>query len=785
MNIKILDQNEGIKQLVSLAISRQLIPFFGSGFTVGCRAFRKKVPDGKQATEIMNKIILNSCDGKITKDELSDNFNETSDLFFESVTEKEQSNFLSNYFINVTIEDYKKTFLKINWPYAYTINVDDGIENTGEFTPILPYKKLKKNYNASKYLYKIHGDAKYETNYDEENIVFRTSQYINSIKSKHNLDFLNNITNDYMKNNIIFIGCSMCNEPDLKFIFEQLPENSNNIRAVIRKEKPTYKQQKLLLSHGVNEVIIVNDFDLFYKKFIEQYYNSLSDHNYKGNKYANIKIEKIDENSRAIECFSGRSIYDSKNNVFYKIEMHIARSVMQNISEQLELYDCVVLKGRRFSGKTYLLATIYEYFNRFETYFFTSQIQLDSYYIKELLQKNNSLFIFDSNSISPDVYKLISASKDIIKENKNKILISTNSNDNYIIGALDAGLVELQSYFDEYELEKFNYTIDRYGLIRRNKFQTNLDYLQKLSKEQKIRVPMLNEFSNKANFAEQVLLFLLAVNDKIYYSDAIALDIMPDYINGFLNNFQILVEEVPTEVEEKASHSSTKIIYNSKMVILELVQNNKKNDIIDIIKYIVIKLKDDLFRERIYINVILFDTLNQIFGGKSGAGSLIFEVYNSLEELLCDSPDYWLQRAKSIYRISSDDINKLYEAYQYAKKAYFDGDYNMKLKSSLTISLICGYVCSLLDDESDNKEKHIECIQRGYEAAFSNYYNRNQRYLNNELRGGRMRRNSYNVIISVCKYVIENGTYDCSIVDKAKRLKNKLETIQSEYYNRE
>lgn len=57
-----------------------------------------------------------------------------------------------------------------------------------------------------------------------------------------------------------------------------------------------------------------------------------------------------------------------------------------------------------------------------------------------------------------------------------------------------------------------------------------------------------------------------------------------------------------------------------------------KNEIIESINYIVLKLKNDRQRYRMYIEVILFDTLNQLFGGKHGAGHLIFQVYESLEK---------------------------------------------------------------------------------------------------------------------------------------------------------
>ena len=110
--------------------------------------------------------------------------------------------------------------------------------------------------------------------------------------------------------------------------------------------------------------------------------------------------------------------------------------------------------------------------------------------------------------------------------------------------------------------------------------------------------------------------------------------------------------------------------------------NGSKEDIIKCIVHIVERVKDDRTRYRIYIDIILFDTLNQLFGGKRGAGNLIFEVYERLEEYLSDS----LQRSKSIYRLKSNDLAKLKEAYSYSIKVYFDGGHAIKSKHMIWTS---------------------------------------------------------------------------------------------------
>lgn len=198
-----------------------------------------------------------------------------------------------------------------------------------------------------------------------------------------------------------------------------------------------------------------------------------------------------------------------------------------------------------------------------------------------------------------------------------------------------------------------------------------------------------------------------------------------------------------------------------------------------IIVYIVEAVKNDRVRYRIYIDIILFDTLNQLFGGKNGAGNLIFEVYERLEDFLSDSMHYWLQRAKSIYRLKANDIKKLKEAYTYSIKAYFDGGTAIKSKAALTSSLISCLIYGLETDKDEKKYYLEQAIELGYEAVNSDYYRFNMSYLNNELKQ-RKRLNSYELMKNICNEYIE---YYCEpyTLEKAKKLVEKLESMEAQF----
>lgn len=460
--------------------------------------------------------------------------------------------------------------------------------------------------------------------------------------------------------------------------------------------------------------------------------------------------------------------------------MHIIRNCVEEIEQQLKENNCVIIKGRRFSGKTFVMLSLCERQRKSPIYFFPSTTFVDEQLVYLLLNnEHDSWFIFDSNSISNGCYKLLANSYESLKKNSNKLIIGINSNDNFIMESLQAKLVELPSTFDGNELKQNLEKANKYGVIKRYPRNTNMDYLETISQRQKIDALNLNYFSNKLSFSEQIMLLLLAASDKLFISDIIALGIPLSEVSEIKKHFPVIIEEVPVDINERANYSATKLVHNSKVVLMKLLDGIDKEDILKCIIHIVERVKDDRTRYRIYIDIILFDTLNQLFGGKRGAGNLIFKVYESLEIYLNDSLHYWLQRAKSIYRLKANDIMKLKEAYSYSIKAYFDGGYAIKSKAALTSSLISCLIYGLETDKGERQYYLEQAIELGDEAVNSDYYRFNISYLNNELKP-RKRLNSYELMRNICSDYIE---YYCKpdILEKAKRLVEKLKTMEEKF----
>ena len=286
-------------------------------------------------------------------------------------------------------------------------------------------------------------------------------------------------------------------------------------------------------------------------------------------------------------------------------------------------------------------------------------------------------------------------------------------------------------------------------LSRRKTKETNIDYLKRLSDGQKIDFSIFDSLPKKFSQQELVLLMLLCIKDKLYFSDISALNIRFRNVDDFIERMHGIIERVPVSKGEKARHSSEKLVHNSKYYLLSLMRDLDSEEIINTIKYIVSKLSKDRAKRRLYIETVLFDTLNQLFGHSKGAGKLILDIYEELEPDLNQDMDYWLQRSKSIYRIYPKNYSKLKTAYQYAKKSASDGDSRIQAKAALTTSLICCLLARQCRNEMDQRDYEIEAITSAETAVTSVYFKMNRKNLKGEL-GLNKREPYFDMILQVC-----------------------------------
>lgn len=408
--INYIEHNEGIDKLAQLLLEERLIPIFGAGFSKSSPSANGFVPDGEECTKLM-KVLIKKYVSEIDETLLATyNFNETAKRLKKSVPhsipESKYLEFFKNNFTEVKLSKIKENFLQLPWPFAFTINIDDGIENTNLFNPILPYQNARKNYSNNKHsLFKLHGDAKYELRYKQENnIIFDSDQYTQSLNDPDNQTMRECFSNAYKEFNLLFVGCSLTNEPDIKFIYNSIAKERLNIMGIIlRTQKLSQFEEEDIQDYGITDVILVKDYDLFYTEFFNTISNLQVEEKANNYPFTNPTIKMLKNND--LKYFSGFRCFDEQENAFYKSHLIIDRDNLFELEKSLKSFNMVFIEGRRFSGKTYLLCTLCAREKRRKIYFFPSTTQESADIIFDIINhQQNSMLIFDSNSLSSECY---------------------------------------------------------------------------------------------------------------------------------------------------------------------------------------------------------------------------------------------------------------------------------------------------------------------------------------------------------------------------------------------
>ena len=780
--INYIEHNKGIEKLSQLLLEERLIPIFGAGFSKSSPSLSGFVPDGQECTKLM-KALIQKYIPDIDESLLATyNFNDTAKRFKKSVPhfipEFIYLEFFKNNFTEVKLSPTKINFLQLPWSFAFTINIDDGIENTNLFNPILPYQNARKNYSNHKHsLFKLHGDAKYELKYKQENnIIFDSDQYTQSLNDPNNQTMRECFSNAYKEFNLLFIGCSLTNEPDIKFIYNSIAkERLNTMGIVLRTQKLTRFEEDDLEEYGITDIILVKDYDLFYTDFFNMVSTSTTEQKAHSYPFINPILKNIEDND--LRYFCGYRCFNEHENTFYKPNLIIDRDSLFELENSLKSFNIVFIEGRRFSGKTYLLCTLCAREKRRKIFFFPSTTQENTDMIYDIIyHQQNSMLIFDSNSLSSECYYMLQDIMDVLQKNNNKVVIALNQSDNFLPELIKSDYIKINNVFSDHELSLLTTQTNLHALTERRTRNSNLDYLNILKKEQSIPISLNLKLPKEYTKNEQIILLLLGTKDKIYSRELNSLGIKHSEIQSFLNRVSILCEWMHTVKGESGTYSTHKLVHNSKNIILDEIRKIDSDDIIQAILSIVKTFRNgDNNQKRIYREVMQFDTLNQLFGRKKGAGKLIFNVYQKLESQLSDDLHFWLQRSKSIYRLMPNKYWKLKTSYSYAKKVYLDSNNDtLTTKSALSVSLICSLLYNLERNDEAKLNWLEESIDLGYQAIFSEYYNQEKR-LKNDLNTENQHNNYADLIKKSCSNYILSIHKNFSITTKATRILNKLE----------
>jgi hypothetical protein len=222
--------------------------------------------------------------------------------------------------------------------------------------------------------------------------------------------------------------------------------------------------------------------------------------------------------------------------------------------------------------------------------------------------------------------------------------------------------------------------------------------------------------ANSSGRLQFMLLYYLAIEQRISsrlvrgIARARGANYMGDVLLEELpNTAQPFVERETTDSSSRiAQNSETQLISNSFAWVQRLVQEVSRkagaNDSADLIVELYSAVKEI---DEDSSNLVLFDNLNAIYESSDQSpdwrGNLIRRVYEKLSSVLPNNPNYWLQRAKSIYYLSRDP-DELRVAAEYCEKGIVENSERKTWSNAqLTRANIYGKLCLTTDYARDDE----------------------------------------------------------------------------------
>lgn len=674
--IQCVSYDEVSNEIIQMMRRKTIIPVIGSGFTRDCIARSGKVPSGEDYYNYMIAQIVDQNPDEMKVKELNnESFSSISSIYHKMVQAEKQQSYLLNKFTNVKLENVKKNFLKIDWPYIYTLNIDDAIENNSEFKTVLYANRDIRNsiFEQEKCVIKLHGDIKDILKYEDSNCeIFDQKQYVVSIKK--NVSLLKKLTHDYEYLNLLYIGCSLSDEIDLLFSTSMANDNNNN-RYYCSTQIPTLLQKTKLEAFGITHCIVFESYDDIYEKMTDAFHQSLCITPDELEQFSTYEFKTLGTGFE-LNCpylFQGKSILNNSKIAIYP-SFFVSRSVTDKIVENINSKGTQIVVGRGCSGKTYVSYDIIRRVRDREVYAFRSKDRINNETLTLLLNKENCLTIFDSKVLSIKQIEeiILTTSERVVKSNS--IIIIENKSNRDLSGLLvlmkmnehleddEIPQLEISNCFSKPKTDEINNYLVTSSL---GVFSENKSIADNIINASNLLIQK-NKFSQISPLTDNVRqvssLIVLATLGKVYASDAINLDLVEEF-EMQCKKAMPLIEKESTWVFEMsaANNSPLKYVVNAEYWLfnqLDILAKSRKGreKIIEAYRYIIGKLieingKPDLMKGEKYApykDYILFDNIFQIF--RSQGTKIIRDIYQSLNDILATDPNYLHQRAKCYIR---------------------------------------------------------------------------------------------------------------------------------------
>ncbi|MFY3431539.1 AVAST type 5 anti-phage protein Avs5 [Achromobacter mucicolens] len=632
-------------KLQALYRASRLIPFLGSGFTKDAAAKKGRVPDAASLVKLITDAAAARSGLSPSDSAEIAAIRQLKNAFSllrrpEHFTPKQASTLLENVFYKVKIADHgKQRFLRLDWPHIFTFNVDDGIENSVHGYKVLaPNKDVSREYIASNpCLFKIHGDIEEYSKYEDYNLIFTWRDYAHSIDS--NQAMLGYLAEEARNSAFLFIGCSLDAEIDLLNLTSKISFAKS---IFLKKGRASIGESLTLEDYGIEQVIYFDKYEEI-SNWIADTLGAIRRENPQRDLVFNDAIFSKEEAIKIIANGGPLSTLDGSTRTVRTSNTFPRRTDLHAAVNVLRTYDVLLLTGRRFSGKTMFLYQLMEDMKEYGTSFYASADAYTPLVLRSLEQREQHLFVFDSNFLDAPSLDIIIRAK---VHATSKIVICSSLGDaesfRYQLERRSSRFqeIELMPRLDDQEALTLNTSLSQTGLPIYKERETLLTFAYRYYDEYRSTLPASTLFSKNFDHASFSVMFLMAALEKAQLNHIAV-------FNSAFNTKAFLAQNDRIfECIEESSGEEVLVCNSSSWLITELGKFiQKDSNAISITADIAIRLYMAGFTAAAG-SLIRFDKLNEL-GNGANVSKFIRGVYSKISDAYNKDSHYWLQRAKS------------------------------------------------------------------------------------------------------------------------------------------